>query len=671
MSLILVVDDREAERELLEAVLRHQGHEVLQADSGEGALAAARVSEPDLIIVDLMMPAMNGAEFVRELRADPAVGATRVVFCTATYDLDEVRKLAASCGVEHILVKPCEPLDIMRTATEALAAGNSVAHVNDDQFDREQLRVLNAKLVQKVEELEALNVEQERLHHELRQAERTTAESLSLLEALQSSAPVGFGFVDTELRLQRIDSTLAAARGLKPDEVRGRKLVEILPEHWSDIEPIYRQVLDEGKPVINHPLDGADPAAPEEQRHWLVSYYPVRHDGAVLGVGVVSIDVTERQRDDAFRSVLMENMAEGLFATDADGRLATMNSAATRMLGWTEEELRGESVHQAFHYQHADGTAYPEEECEISHARAAARSLRVEKDAFTRKDGSLLPVAYSAAPLLSGERLRGTVVVFRDTTAETAIEQRAQRELDSLAWVGRIRDAIDDDRLILYSQPIVPLSPRFERGEELLLRMVGADGQVVPPGTFLPIAEKYGLIGEIDRWVITQAAALAAAGRYVHANLSAESIGSVDLLRQIELELNAAGADPAKVVFEITETALMRNVELGQAFARGINDIGCSVALDDFGTGYGSFTYLKRLTLAFLKIDIEFVRDLPTNETNRHVVNAIVGLGRGLGLTTIAEGVESEDTLELLREMGVDLAQGYHLGRPWPVTPAS
>jgi PAS domain S-box-containing protein len=670
MSLILVVDDREPERDLLETVLCHQGHEILQADTGEGALTVARASAPDLIIVDMMMPGMNGAEFVRELRSDPALHATRVVFCTATYDLDEVRKLAASCGVEHIVVKPCEPQDIMRIAAEALAAGNSVAHVVDDQFDREQLRMLNAKLVQKVEELEALALEQEQLHDSLRQAERATAESLTLLEVLQSSAPIGFGFVDTEFRLRRLDKTLADVHRVVTDEVLGLTVAEIAPQRWKELEPIYRRVLDEGEPVINVPLEADDPAEPGERRHWLVSYYPVRFDRMLLGVGVVAIDVTESQQADAFRSVLTENMAEGLFATDADGRLVMMNPAAARMLGWSEEELRGESVHQAFHYQHADGTAYPEEECEISHVRAAGRSVRVEKDAFTRRDGSILPVSYSAAPLLSGERLRGSVVVFRDTTAETAMEQRAQRELDSLAWVGRIRDAIDDGRLVLYSQPIVPLSPGFERAEELLLRMVGADGQVIPPGTFLPIAEKYGLIGEIDRWVITQAAGLAASGRHVHANLSAESIGSLDLLRQIELELNAAGADPANVVFEITETALMRNVDLGQAFARGINDIGCSVALDDFGTGYGSFTYLKRLTLAFLKIDIEFVRDLPTNETNRHVVNAIVGLGRGLGLKTIAEGVETEDTLELLREIGVDLAQGYHLGRPWPVTPA-
>ena len=153
----------------------------------------------------------------------------------------------------------------------------------------------------------------------------------------------------------------------------------------------------------------------------------------------------------------------------------------------------------------------------------------------------------------------------------------------------------------------------------------------------------------------------------MHANLSADSIGSLDLLARIERELTAAGADPANVVFEVTETALMGDIEAGEAFARGINDIGCSLALDDFGTGYGSFTYLQKLQIKYLKIDISFVQDMVSNPANRHLVQAIVNIAQGLGQYTIAEGVEDAEALELLREYGVDLAQGFHLGRPQPV----
>jgi EAL domain-containing protein (putative c-di-GMP-specific phosphodiesterase class I) len=232
--------------------------------------------------------------------------------------------------------------------------------------------------------------------------------------------------------------------------------------------------------------------------------------------------------------------------------------------------------------------------------------------------------------------------------------------------VGRTRDALDEGRLVLYSQPIVSLKDGDPR-EELLLRMIGRDDEVIAPGSFLPPAEKFGLIMEIDHWVVMQAIQLAATGRRVEANLSAESIANVELLPAIEQKLRQTGADPANVVIEITETALMRDIEAGQSFAEALVDLGCSIALDDFGTGFGSFTYLKKLPVKYLKIDIEFVRNLGSNPANQHLVKAIVNLAQGFGHETIAEGVEDEETLTLLREYGIDFAQGFHIGRPAPI----
>jgi EAL domain-containing protein (putative c-di-GMP-specific phosphodiesterase class I) len=153
----------------------------------------------------------------------------------------------------------------------------------------------------------------------------------------------------------------------------------------------------------------------------------------------------------------------------------------------------------------------------------------------------------------------------------------------------------------------------------------------------------------------------------VHANLSADSISSLDLLPGIERALRDASADPANIVFEITETSAMGNLDAGEAFARGVKDIGCSLSLDDFGVGYGSFTYLQRLQIASLKIDSSFVRDMVSNVANQHVVKAIVNIAKGFGQQTIAEGVENVETLELLRDYGVDLVQGNHIGQPTPL----
>ena len=572
MSSILVIDDRATERELLATVLGYAGHTVVEASTGARALEIARQRPPELIVVDLNMPEMNGYEFVRELRADRALARARVVFCTATYDQDEVRRIAETLGVSHILVKPLEPEEIIRVVAEALVAnGAAMPLAANDEFDREQLRVLNAKLVQKIDELEALTREQQKLHTELSQAQRETAESLMLLEALQSTSPVGFGFVDREFRWQRMNETLAAYDGRPIAEQLGRSVAETAPDLWSQLEPMYRRVLETGEAVINTEVQGQVRSAPDVVGSWLSSYYPVVLNDHVIGIGLVVVDITERQQAEDLRSVVMENMAEGLIVADRDGCLMFMNASASRMTGWSEDELRGRALHAAIHHQHADGSPFPAGDCPLTKATRSGRTVRIAEDAFTRRDGSIFPVAYSAAPLLSGTTPRGIVLVFHDTTDEQAERTRVQRELDSLTWVGRIRDALDDDRLVLYSQPIVPLSSGARRSEELLIRMTGRNGELISPGSFLPVAEKYGLIGEIDRWVIKQAALIAATGRHVHANLSAHSIGNLDLLSQIEQDLRDAGADPANVVFEITETALMGNIDAGEAFTAGIS----------------------------------------------------------------------------------------------------
>jgi PAS domain S-box-containing protein len=500
------------------------------------------------------------------------------------------------------------------------------------------------------------------------EAERRAAESLVLLETLQATAPVGFLFVDRDFRIRRINDTLAVIAGTPAQDQIGRLVADVVPTLWPALEGVFRSVLDAGETVLDEEILIEFPNDPERVRTFLGNHYPVRIRGEIIGVGVVIIEITDRRTAEEFREAVMENMAEGLYALDGEGRLTYMNPAASAMLGFAEDELLGKPMHEAVHFQHADGSAFPAQECELLTAVSNGHPFRKAEDAFTRKDGTIFPTAYSAAALGTGASAHGAVVVFHDTTEERAEEIRAQRELDALTWVGRIRDALDEDRLVLYSQPILPLTGE-EPSEELLVRMIGRDGELIPPGSFLPVAEKYGLIREIDLWVIGQAARLAASGRHVfHANLSAHSIGNLALLSEIEQQISAFKPDPSKLVFEITETALIGNIQAGEAFVRGLADLGCAIALDDFGTGFGSFTYLKRLPVQYLKIDVEFIRDLATSNANQHLVKAIVLLAKGFEQLTVAEGVEDAETLELLRDYGVDFAQGFHIGRPAPIT---
>ena len=506
-----------------------------------------------------------------------------------------------------------------------------------------------------------------RLQDRLGGANAGEAASLAILEALQVTAPLVVGVVDSDLRIVHMNELLAGLNGLSPEEAQGRRLPEVMGSIWPRVEPFYRQVLQGGEAIAD--VQVARWTAEGLPSYWLNSYFPISIDNETIGVGVVGIDVTERRQEAELHEVVMDNMAEGLYALDADGLVTYLNAAASRMLGWAPGEILGKPMHETAHFQQEDGTPLPAAECSLLKVRTLGQNIRVTTDAFTRKDGSIFPVSYSSAPLRSGGAIDGVVVVFHDVTTERGEQGRILRDLAALSWLGRIRDALDEDRMVLYSQPIVSAGGEVF-SEELLLRMVSRTGEVIAPGAFLPMAEQYGLIREIDRWVATRAIAIAATGRRVEANLSAATIGSLNLLPLIESELRATGADPANVIFEITETALMRDLEAGEAFAKGLADLGCGLALDDFGTGFGSFTYLKRLPIGYLKIDIEFVQDLVTNSANQHLVRAIVSLAKAFNLQTVAEGVDDEETWDFLRREGVDFGQGFHLGQPAPMEPA-
>jgi PAS domain S-box-containing protein len=408
------------------------------------------------------------------------------------------------------------------------------------------------------------------------------------------------------------------------------------------------------------------------------SWYDVRGrpvhdgDGKLVAYRGTALNITERKRSEGrvaeaegFLAAVTDHMAEGLYTVDRKGRLTHINPAAEHMLGWRGEDLMGRRMHDVIHHTRANGDPHPREECPMTKVLRDGVTVRVEDDVFVRRNGSKLPVSYSSAPLLTDGRTIGSVVVFSDISERKAEQLRLLREIDELAWVSRIQDTLRDGRFVLYAQPIVHLGTRKVVQHELLLRMRQGD-DLIAPGEFLPTAEKYGLIQNIDRWVVWEAARLAADGVPVELNISAETCGSPDLLDTFEAALDASGAAPEDLVVEITETALMKGDAVDDLVA-GLTAMGIRLALDDFGTGYGGFTYLKRLPVHFLKIDREFVRDLGGDRASRHVVDAVVTLARGFGQKTIAEGVEDAETLAILGELGVDYAQGFHLGRPAPV----
>ncbi len=249
-------------------------------------------------------------------------------------------------------------------------------------------------------------------------------------------------------------------------------------------------------------------------------------------------------------------------------------------------------------------------------------------------------------------------------------DMACQRMDTQLTWKDRIQQALDDDRFVLAYQPVVAASGGRPRRYEVLVRMRTRDGRLHPPGAFIPTAEQFGQIRELDRLVVAKAiAALAeppADQRSLRfsVNLSGLSVGDPVMRDLIEREIGRHGLDASRVVFEITESAAVDNLSSAIDFIGHIKGLGCRIALDDFGVGFSSFAYLKHLRVDVLKIDASFVRNVHQSTEDRLFVKALVDVARGMGIQTVAEGVETAEVHEAVRGLGVDYLQGYYIGRP-------
>jgi diguanylate cyclase (GGDEF)-like protein/PAS domain S-box-containing protein len=241
-------------------------------------------------------------------------------------------------------------------------------------------------------------------------------------------------------------------------------------------------------------------------------------------------------------------------------------------------------------------------------------------------------------------------------------------------WTERVRQATERGLFILACQPIVNLEKDETTQYEVLLRMRDDGGGLVEPRAFLATAERFGLIGGIDRWVTQQAVRLIEAhnrqGRelILEVNLSGKTMTDDRFPDDVKRQIASARIDPASLVFEVTETAAVADIEHARRFAQSLAKLGCKFALDDFGAGYASFYYLKHLPISYLKIDGEFVRDLPRSRTDQLIVKALVEVCEGLEIKTVAEFVADQETLDIVRDLGVDFAQGYLFGKPEPVS---
>ena len=271
---------------------------------------------------------------------------------------------------------------------------------------------------------------------------------------------------------------------------------------------------------------------------------------------------------------------------------------------------------------------------------------------------------------LAKEKGRNRAQVFSPDDSELSMR------FGEMAWVQRIRQALDEDRFRLFAQRIRAVDPQAEEGlhVELLLRVLDENGRLVPPNDFIPAAERYGLMPLIDRWVANRAFEILAERREAGCepiatcaiNLSGATIGDASFIQMLRELQPTYGLAPESICFEVTETSAIANLVSATQFIHELKAMGYRFSLDDFCAGMSSFVYLKHLPVDYLKIDGSFIKDMLDDPIDRAMVQVINQIGHVMGKRTVAEFVESEEILEALREIGIDYAQGYAVGRPLP-----
>lgn len=291
---------------------------------------------------------------------------------------------------------------------------------------------------------------------------------------------------------------------------------------------------------------------------------------------------------------------------------------------------------------------------------------------ISRESGTLeeLLAAADSACYVAKKQGSGRVAVY------SARDEALARHSGEIQWLQRLQGALKENRFQLYHQPIVPAYGDDGAGPsmELLVRLQDEAGHDVPPSEFVRAAERYRLMGLVDRWVVQTALAALGRGaiqlppnRSVSINISGQTLGDMQFLEFVVECLDSTGVMPSQVCFEITESAVVANIDQARRFVGVLHGMGCKFALDDFGSGVGSFSNLKNLPLDYLKIDGSFMRNLARDSVNQAMVTAMIKLARTLNFKVIAEQVEDAAALETARRMGVDYVQGFAVGKPQPL----
>jgi diguanylate cyclase (GGDEF)-like protein/PAS domain S-box-containing protein len=559
---------------------------------------------------------------------------------------------------------------------------------------------------------------------EHKEAEAKARRNWEFLQSVLDTMPAAINVKDREGRWVVVNELERSMLNIGSYDVPGETpIIERLDKQYAaDIRANDRQVIDTGE-TISFDYKYASAHTPDST--WSVTKVPIKDaKGNVQYVITTSFDITERKKGeealsfqashDALTGLVNRSDFERCLARALDTAHSSQDEHALCYLDLDQfkvvndtcghiagdellcqiGQLLSKSVrkHDTLARLGGDEFGVLMEHCTPEQALRVADTLRKSVGQFRfvwERQAFRIGVSIGLVPITHASESVAYILKAADSACYAAKDKGRNRvhvyHLDDtelarrhgeMQWVARIDQALEDNRLQLWSQQIVPVKGKAEQGAhfELLLRLIDERGETVPPGAFLPAAERYGLATKLDRWVVGAALDLLSRNperldrlHLCCINLSGTSLANEEFLEFVQERLEQSQVSARKICFEVTETAAIANLSRAITFMETLKQRGCQFALDDFGSGLSSFAYLKTLPVDYLKIDGAFVKDIVDDKVDMALVRSINDMGKVMGKRTIAEFVENNAILEKLRKIGVDYAQGYGISRPAPI----
>ena len=711
---ILIAEDDENSRLLLESILLSLGHSVHIAADGDQAWQMVRIERPDLIITDILMPGIDGFELCRRIRADAGLKQIPIIVYSATYIDRRDEEMALAVGANRFIIKPVEPIEMVRQIAEVAAAnklpGSSTAYSEADlnamHVERLQAK-LRRKLIQLGRERSALRNSEERLRLAL------AAADLGVFEWRLDTNEV-----NTDSRVNEL--LLSNAGALRTDWLN--LLTYLHPDDRSELTGLKNRLLrrDANYTTICRFVN------PDSNTRWVDLHLQRMPEESFSSppraIGVVR-DITREQslterlhktvtdfdhltRHDAltglpnrllFNDLLDQALAPGkshacaVLLLDLDS-FKIINDSLGHAFGDALLVLLSERIRTSLRPGDAVARIGSDEFAVIVHnpidheqVVSIAQQLLYALSEPTELNGERLTVSASIGIALTPDdgTDRHALLKAADTAVYVAKEQGRNRYCFHTADMSLranevhsieqgLKRALEHNHLRVYYQPQMNLLNGELIGVEALVRWQHPTEGLISPVRFIPIAESSDLISHLGRWVLRTACSQCK--RWIDAypaqmrlsvNVSARQMVDEDFIDDLRACLHETGFPAERLELELTESTLQL-VETSPRLLNEIKALGVRIAIDDFGTGYSSLSVLKTLPIDRLKIDRSFVRDMPTDSNDVAIVEAIIGMSKTLGLQILAEGVETADQFTILRQLGCEAGQGYLFSRPLP-----